>query len=143
MVLEACDVCGNGTRGGVSIENTALGYIHLMQYSYLDSSPRTIIPHTSPSSILQLICILFYPECNNGGLRLVYGNTTGGNEGRVEICFGGRWGTVCHSSWGESDATVVCRQLGFGTEGNLKGIYGGVHSCNEFLCTLRRSPSVY
>ena len=47
----------------------------------------------------------------NGNIRLVGGADT--NEGRVEVCFNGMWGTVCGSSWDSRDATVVCKQLGY------------------------------
>ena len=43
-------------------------------------------------------------------MRLAGGN--GENEGRVEICLAGQWGTICDRGWGVNDATVICRQLG-------------------------------
>ena len=52
-----------------------------------------------------------------GEVRLVNNGMTNVTEGRVEICFGGEWGTVCDDSWDYHEAEVVCRQLGLGTRG--------------------------
>ena len=49
-----------------------------------------------------------------GAIRLV--NGTNAAEGTVEVCIGGRYGTVCDDHWNELDARVVCRQLGYSGE---------------------------
>ena len=49
--------------------------------------------------------------CSNGDVRLVNGRVP--NEGRVEICKGNVWGTVCDDYFSTPEATVVCRQLGY------------------------------
>ena len=53
--------------------------------------------------------------CATGEVRLVGG--TSPNEGRVEVCQTGVWGTVCDDGWGTSDAQIVCRQLGYSITG--------------------------
>lgn len=35
----------------------------------------------------------------------------------MDICKDGIWGSVCHNGWGNADARVVCRQLGFSIAG--------------------------
>ena len=54
-------------------------------------------------------------NCTNGEIKLVGGDTE--YEGRVEVCYGSVWGSVCPSSWDSNDAKIVCRQLGYITIG--------------------------
>ena len=51
-------------------------------------------------------------NCSDGELRLSGAALT--NQGRLEVCVNGAWGSVCDSQgvFTTDEATVACRQLG-------------------------------
>ena len=82
--------------------------------------------------------------CTYAGVavRLVGGSLH--SEGRVEIYYNNEWGTVCDDGWDDTDAGVVCGQLGFGSNGTAIGSAGfgqgsGPIWLNSVTCTGRES----
>ena len=55
------------------------------------------------------------PCTPEGGVRLTGGDRPG--RGTVWVCISGIWSTVCDIFWNIHDARVVCRQLGYGSQG--------------------------
>ena len=61
--------------------------------------------------VLTSCCLTGGNSCTDGDVRLVDGSLD--QEGRVEVCVNGVWGSVCGHGWSSSDGRVVCKQLGY------------------------------
>ena len=65
--------------------------------------------------------VLLLALCSDGHIRVIGESEEdvkdGRHRGRVEVCLGGRYGTVCDKRWNDQDASVVCRQLGLSPYG--------------------------
>ena len=84
--------------------------------------------------LVDITCLSITATCSEGDIRLGVGNLTefytSINEqesyyfindelarGRVEVCIGERYGTVCDDGLDNVDASVACSQLGFSRYG--------------------------
>ena len=62
-----------------------------------------------------LAAVTVEPPCTPRAVRLVGGSNQ--LQGRVEVCYNGRWGTVCEDRFNTTEANVVCRMLGYSRRG--------------------------
>lgn len=66
-------------------------------------------------------CLAFYADCCNvlpGHVRITHAYTYPSADGdritgRLEIHTDGKWGAICDDNFGDLDARVACRQLGY------------------------------
>lgn len=49
--------------------------------------------------------------------------------GRVEICIGEVWGTICDDNWSNVDAQVACIGLGFSALGMYAFLLASISNC--------------
>ena len=62
--------------------------------------------------------------CDEGTLRLAQGPKP--SVGRVEVCVNRTWGTICSQYVDNTDASVICKSLGYSPYG--KYIHLHVHA---------------
>ena len=59
--------------------------------------------------------ILFLVACEGNGIRVMFGSSE--YEGTLEICENNIWGSIAGMAWGDTNAAVVCAELGFSRQG--------------------------
>ena len=78
---------------------------------------------------IPVIVLILTVRCSNGEVRIDGGD--GKSYGHVEVCISGVWRQICSDTfWNNTDAGVVCKQLGF----SQYGIYSSVINSMMFNC---------
>ncbi|XP_071481910.1 scavenger receptor cysteine-rich domain-containing protein DMBT1-like [Diadema antillarum] len=90
-------------------------------------------PNTLSGSTTNLMTTVHQTTTETVNIRLVGGSSL--YEGRVELYYGGVWGTVCDDQWDSKDAQVVCRQLGYPTT-NVLAVIGATYGAGSGLILL-------
>ena len=68
-------------------------------------------------------CHKLTASCTDGSVRIAGGDSL--TYGRIEVCISSSWETVCSDSfWDNTNAGVVCRQLGFFQRGMFFKCHG-------------------
>lgn len=75
-------------------------------------------PSMSIYSVLTSYCVCIATGCSAGAIRLVGGNVE--TEGTLEVCVNQAWNAICADSFGQTDAFVACRELGYPTTSKCK-----------------------
>ena len=97
------------------------GFTRSSPYDYAEIDKHAVVkcqereseyPHINLSCKMVFITVAV---CEDGDIRLVGGASE--SEGRLEVCFDKRWGTVDGDGWTHTDTQVVCKQLGHSTSG--------------------------
>ena len=99
------------TLNGGTIRGRTSGLDALLAHSGVATAPPPIVPRSSRNTKDGTEDNGAADGPSVGALRLVGGDVA--NEGRLEIFHDGQWGTVCDDRWGDADADVACRVLGY------------------------------
>ena len=83
----------------------------IAKFNYVIMSRIVIKQNSLLFPFVSINCTLV-SVCNTGDVRLV-GSGSNATQGTVQLCYNNMWGTVCDNGWDMSEATIVCRLLGY------------------------------